>query len=537
VWLVVILASANVGAATPSPGTVIESVDHAVIQPEVPKVEPVTNGKKSNFTPPTYEKKIEVNRFDLSGNTLFDDELLLAQISAYTNTPITLAQIYEAADNIQSFYRSKGYLLTSVYVPAQKISSGTVRLEVIEGRLASIGTEGILDSYQSRFLVDQVDTLKLGDIITGPALEREMLLLNDLPGLSARAVILPGAAYGTSDIAIQAVEDRSSMTLRVNNHGRKSLGEGRLEAGWLYANPFSQGDQLNLSAILAEQSRMTFLRADYDALINNSGTRLGGGISSFNYKVDTNELGLNGTLKGDGVNLRLQLSHPWLRSKRNRLDVSTVIRSSETSEDGSLAVSKDSKSISVIDFKLNWQFTHNGGSSSVLATTLSTNFKGNADGSKTDAEKAKLTIDYSFSVPFAQRWFALAQISLVASADPLPDVERFRLGGPDSVRAYASAELAGDEGGLLRLDVGRRFDLFANTSMIVKLFGDTGKVKRTMPAAGEVAEQTLTGYGIGARVDIGRQHTIELEAVTPTTDLVSSDGRDSRVWLNYSARF
>jgi hemolysin activation/secretion protein len=521
----------------PTPGTIIDSVDKQVQQAPEAKDVPPASAQENNFTPPTYNKKIQVDKFVLTGNSLFSEEKLLEGIGQYINVPITLGEIYEAADSIQLFYRSQGYLLASVYVPAQKISSGTVRLEIIEGKLAGILVEGELESYDPKFIIEQFDSLQLGDVVTSNALEEEVLLLNDMPGLTGRAVILPGAEYGTSNVAIRAEEERTLTTVKLTNHGRKSTGEINLQVGLLYVNPFFQGDQINLSAVVSEESRIIFLRSDYDAPVNRSGTRVGIGISAFEYDVDTAEIGLAGTLEGDGINIRLLISHPLIRKQRNRLDISAAIRSNETSQDGSLAPSTASKSIEIFDLSIQWQPIHTGRSSSSLSATLSSNFESNPNGTKNDAEKAKLSLDYSYNQLFAENWFALFRVGVVASDDPLPDSERYRLGGPTSVRAFPSSELAGDEGEFFGLDVGRRFSLADDTNLLVKLFADTGRVKRIIPAAGELAEDRLTGYGLGFLLDINSDHIFELEFVKPTTNQVSSDRRDSRVWASYSAKF
>ena len=520
----------------PSPGSVITPIDKPVVQPSITREPSITSGDEEKFNPPAYSKKIQVDQFVLIGNSLFDDEILLGEIADYVDTAITLDQIYQAADRIQQFYRAQGYLLTSVYVPAQKISSGTVRLEIIEGRLEGLQLEGELKSYKSKFLLSQLDDLKLGEVITSPELEKEVLLLNDLPGLSARAVILPGSEYGTSTITIIADEDRSQSTIRLNNYGRVSLGEARIEAGWLYANPFFQGDQLNLSAIVSEDARLLFVRADYDALINKSGTRVGIGASAFDYEVDTEELNLGGLdISGDGANLRLLVSHPLLRKQRNRLDFIAVYRRDETNEDINQIIKTES--IKVLDLTLQWQPTHANGSVSSAFFTFSSNFENNSDGSKDDALKDKFTIDYSYHTLFAKTWFALLRANLVFASDPLPDVERYRLGGPNSVRAYPSAEAAGDEGELFSVDIGKRFRLSGTTLLIAKLFADTGKVTRFSRLNVGPSEEKLAGYGAGILVDFAGRHTIEFEVVTPTTDRVSSDGRDTRGWFNYAAHF
>ncbi len=530
------LVLAQSSATPPTPGSVISPIDTPVVQPAPIQPPSITRDEGNKLTPPSSDKRIPVNQFKLVGNSLFEDSVLLGIIGDYFGAPITIEEIYQAADDIQRFYRSRGYLLASVYVPAQKISSGTVRLEIIEGRLASVHIEDAIDSYTPRFLIDYFDTSNLGDVISRSLLDEKITKLNDLPGLTARAVILPGSEYGTSDIAIQAIEERSSLTLRINNYGRKSLGETRLEAGWLYVNPFSQGDQLNLSAIIAENSRMTFLRADYDALVSSSGTRAGVGISMFNYDVNTEEINLSGGLEGDGNNFRMFVSQPILRRQRNKLDISAIFRVNETSESGSLAISNETRSIDILDLSLNWQSSHDSGAFSSFTTTFSSNFKDNPDGTEIDALKSKLTFDYSLLKPFSQTWFAQLAVNLVASDDPLPDVERYRLGGPGNIRAYPSAELAGDKGGMFGVDLGRRFNISGSLDMVVKLFADSGKVKRIIPVAGEKSEESLSGYGAGILVNFGKRHSLEIDVAKTTSNLDSSDERDSRIWLNYSAR-
>ena len=520
--------------APPTPGSVIAPVDKPVVQPKSAPANPLQNIEDGGFKPPASNAKIEVKKFQLSGNSLFADDVLLAVVRDYMDTPITLEQLYQAADELQRFYRQQGYPLASVYVPAQKVSSGTVRLEIIEGRIAGIQIEGELDSYDPSFLLRHFGTDSLGEVISQAMLEEQILLLNELPGLTAKAVIVPGAEYGTSDIVIQVEEDRSAVVLRANNYGRESLGEARVEAGWLYANLFAQGDQLNLSAIVAEDSRMNFLRADYDTLLNSLGTRVGGSFSAFEYDVDTDALNLRGELDGDGTNLRFFVNHPLIRKQRNRLDFTVALRFNETSEEGDLAFTTDTTEVELLDLSLHWQPAHRNGSFSSLFATFTSNFQDNPDGLKDDAVKAKISMDYNFIMPFAGTWFWRLGADLVYSEEPLPDIERYRLGGPGNVRAYPATEVAGDRGARGSVDLGKRFSLSAKTSMIARLFVDAGQVERIIRFAGEDSTETLSGYGAGLLFDFGGRHSLDLEVATPTSDLKSSDGEDTRFWLNYT---
>jgi len=520
--------------STPTPGSVLAPIDKPVVPPKALPQNPLQQTDEEGFKPPASTTRIQVNQFQLVGNSLFGDDVLLPLLGKYTDTPITLEQLYQAADDLQRFYRQQGYVLASVYVPAQKVSSGTVRLEIIEGRIGGILIEGELDSYQSSFLLNYFGTDNLGDVVSQAMLEERILLLNDLPGLTAEAVIVPGSEYGTSEIVIQAEEDRSAVVLRANNYGRKSLGQARLEAGWLYANLFAQGDELNLSAIVSEHSRMKFFRVDYDALLNRAGTRAGGNFSTFDYDVDTDEIDLNGSLGGDGTNLRLFVTHPLIRRQNNRLDVTTALRYNESSENGNLSVSADNDKLTLLDLSINWQPTHANGSLSSLAAIITSNFKNNPDNDKNDAVKAKFTVDYSFIMPFARSWFWQLRGDAVYSDESLPDIERYRLGGPNNVRAYPESEIAGDRGYRGSFDLGKRFSLSGKTSMIARVFADAGEVDRIEPLAGEDSTETLAGYGAGLTLDFGGNHYLDFMVATPTSDLEASDGEDTRFWVNYT---
>lgn len=538
---VVQIAAAQSNAPPPSlpptPGAVIAPIDKPVIQPKSVTETTVKGLEDDGFKPPASNKKIQVDKFILSGNSLFDDSVLLGVIGKYVGTPITIEDLYEAADELQAFYRQQGYLLASVYVPAQKVSSGTVRLDIIEGRISGIQIEGELDSYRADFLIQQFGTSNLGEIVSRQMLEERILLLNDLPGLTAKTVIVPGDEYGTSDLIIQVEEDRSSAVLRVNNYGRKALGENRIEAGWLYANLFAQADQLNLSTIVAEDSRMYFFRIDYDVLLNSHGTRVGGSASAFDYDVDTDEINLRGDLDGDGNNIRVFITHPLMLQQRNRLDFTTALRFNESSEEGTLAISDNTTDVDLLDLSLHWQPTHGNGSFSSLAATFTTNFEDFTDPFENEAVKAKVILDYSLLMPFARTWFWRLGVRLGYSEDPLPDIERFRLGGPGNVRAYPATEIGGDRGQLYNFDLGKRVIISGKTNMIAKVFADYGEVVRVLPAAGQNLEEELAGYGAGLLFDFGGKHSLDLEVATPTSDLESSDDRDTRYWVNYTVQF
>jgi len=306
-------------AAPPSPGTVLAPINKPVFQPERSQKPVISNDEPAAPAIPQSTITVKVNAFTFKGNTTYSDEVLQEVVAKYEGRNLSIADIYHVADVVEIYYRYHGYLLSSVYVPAQRINSGSIILEIIEGRLGALKIDGELNSYSEAFLKEQASDLKPGEIIDDKTLETETLLLDDLPGLSARAVIAPGDEYGTSDVIFMTEEDRFSGVISANNYGRKSIGEKRVEAGLLIANPIFEGDQLNLSLIAAESSRMLYGRFDYDALVNTKGTRVGISYSAFDYDVDTVEAGLpaTATLEGSGETFSIRVSHPLQRTPKN----------------------------------------------------------------------------------------------------------------------------------------------------------------------------------------------------------------------------
>ncbi len=524
-------------AAPPSPGTVISPIDKPVFQPERKLKPEIKNKKPVTPVAPRSNIRVEVNKFRFKGNTTYSDQILEEVVANYEGKKLSIADIYHAADLVEIYYRYHGFLLTSVYVPAQQINSGSILLEVIEGRLGSIRIDGDLDSYTQPFLIRQVDELKPGEIIDDKTLEKETLLLDDLPGLTARAVISPGQEYGTSDVIFKTEEDRFSGVFSANNFGRKSIGEKRIEAGLLIANPIWQGDQLNLSLIAAEDSRMLYGRADYDALVNTQGTRLGFSYSAFNYDVDTSQLALpaGSTLDGSGETFVIRATHPLLRGIRNNLNLTVDVRRSETSEGGNISVRPDT-GINLLEIFVGWDHLYHDYARTQFTGGVITNFKKRSQLTDSSSQKFKLTLDLRHYQPFWEHWFVIAHLQGVYSPDPLVDVEKFRIGGQGSVRAFPSAEVAGDKGGAISLDIGKNFILSDKLVLSPRIFVDSGKVFRIQPV-GVSSSESLSGYGAGATLQIAGQHNIDLEVVEPISNRQSSDNRDTRLWLSYRGFF
>ena len=105
------------------------------------------------------------------------------------------------------------------------------------------------------------------------------------------------------------------------------------------------------------------------------------------------------------------------------------------------------------------------------------------------------------------------------------------------MRAFPSAELAGDEGIDGSIELRRPLAWIPGVPLQGRIFYDAGMVYRKQPSLGEHDMESLSGIGFGLTGRIARYYAFDVAVVQPTTAYHSSDGRDTRAWFSFSAAF
>jgi hemolysin activation/secretion protein len=300
--------------------------------------------------------------------------------------------------------------------------------------------------------------------------------------------------------------------------GATPLAQGRLEAdnfGGLYTGRYRLGGSLNLNSALGGGERFSGRlltsnggllsgRAGAQAPLGSDGLTVSGGLSRTTYELGDvfEELDIQG--RSDA--LELGLRYPLLRSSVSNVyvslnseqrDLRDEVRSTETVTD---------KSAKVLNLSLNGDWRDNlGGGGVTLASLTVTSGQLNidsADAAELDAAAARTAGSYSKWGWSLERQQAVARgATFSASArgqsasKNLDSSEKFSLGGPSGVRAYASGEASGDDGWLASLEL-----RYAITDWLrASVFHDTGKVTinaRPYQDAPNSARRSGTGLGL-----------------------------------------
>jgi hemolysin activation/secretion protein len=477
-------------------------------------------------------KRFQVHSFNFVGATAFSAMQLKRVVERFVDLELNLNELNQAADAVTEFYHDNGYTLERTTIPAQRIDDGVVTLVVIEGRLGSVLFSGN-KLYSHDLLQHRVDNLTHGKLLETRTLERNLLLLNDLPGLEARATLSPGAEFGTSDVLIKVEERRLGGSLTADNTGRVETGQARLVMNNELNNPLGIGDQLKLQLMETQQKLSRSGSISYSIPLGTDGLRLAIDYSDLKYDLAGTFAALG--IQGSARTTDLSLSWPLTRSRSNNEMLVMTARQTRLIQ-YTLGEETSNILVPMLDFSYLANWIGKDASVSNLLTKVSSNLTSNTDGTSKTAVLYKLEVDGNYLLPLNRYWDFYFRGDAAYSPYRLPDSEKYSVGGESSVRAYRTSELRGDTGWQSTFEFRRALNL-ARIPASAVLFGDIGSVTYKMPGFSN-AYNTISAWGCGLTLYPIRRTTVKFEfAMAGYGDYLAGDGITKRLWININTNF
>ena len=460
---------------------------------------------------------------------------------------VTLARLKQFTAEIRQLYQSRGYLLARASVPPQKLKpGGDVRVLVSEGLYGKIKVEDN-KHYTSRFVQNFFSKATRRGIVEETTLQRQLLLLNELPDITVRSLFLPGDAPGTSDVLLK-VHDRTQFHLGLdyNNYGSPLVGRNRAGVALWMGHLIESGDEFTFRYTDPFPSNSDpLIQTGYSAPLGSSGNRVAYGFSSAATTVSGDLAALN--IQGDAKIHSLSLQRPMERtlSRSSNLTTGLTFKDVQNFVLGNTRVSRDKLRELTASFDTNVV----AGKTRTLASLLFTQglgqlFGGHRNGDPessragTGDEFTKFNLEAYHIRDLGKGRFVLGRFSGQASLKPLTVSEQFALGGPDSVRGFLQSDFLGDDG--LTASVELRQLLFSSKNHKVNLQGvgfvDYGEASLIRPGNGERPARTFAGYGGGIRASFGRTTTLRLDLGLPVTDKNSIDTK-SVLYAQVASKF
>ena len=199
---------------------------------------------------PKSEPHFQVEKYLVSGNTVLLPAtlgLILTNVPAAFGTNVAIADIRAAQGELQMAYRERGFVTISVGLPPQKVTHGTVKFKVTEGRLAAINVKGN-EHYSTENVLRALPSLHTNMLLNSHVFQRELDLANANRDRQIYPVISPGLEPGTSELTLK-VKDRFPLHARVeiNNQATPGTPDSRVAFNAQYGNLWDLEHQVGMS--------------------------------------------------------------------------------------------------------------------------------------------------------------------------------------------------------------------------------------------------------------------------------------------------
>lgn len=548
--------AATAGGAQPRPAPAMVS-DADLTAFEIPRVPERPLGVDEG-------PRVHVKRFEVYGAAT-QPEVPAAEVDAVLATALAeqptegyaVNQLQRVADRVAERYRNHGLILVQAVIPAQDVVNGVVNILVLDGALAEVRFEG-QRMYAPRTLARPFKDL-LSRPVRNEQLETALLTLTGYPGLSAFGVFQAGKRIGTTDLVIKTQhEDRWALDTTLDNQGAQFSGEYRANLSLTLNNPLGQADQLRLFGLYAfdpsdGDSKGLYGGFDYRLPVFGPRHELQLGYSHNLFEVGKllRQLGIKGTTDIAQLSYNRTLSKTRLGDMTLQLGLT---RKDAQFEQQGTVTARDVLSVGNLGFQwsrigvrsrgitqVSANYSH--GFSDMFGSLVGYDEQPGVRASRLGAGGGfdKLTAQVQRFQRLAQNHALLLRLSGQYSDDLLVSLEQFSIGGPDTVRAYPSAEFLADTGGFASLEWivnapgfaarpafgGRTWGQIFQASLFVDYA--TGRLNETLP--GELARIDLSGWGVGLQLSVPNRFFVRLDVAQPISSAVPSNDRDPQYFF------
>ncbi|MDB5415934.1 MAG: Polypeptide-transport-associated domain protein ShlB-type [Rubritepida sp.] len=486
------------------------------------------------------------------GATAFNRDQLAAATGSLTGPAVPVSSVEEARAAIVSLYRERGYAF--VTADATVGADGMLRFQIAEGFVSEVRLDGDIGPAGTqvlRFLNRLVNVQPL-DVAT---LERQLLLAQDIPGLTVRTVLRPaGTAPGALSLVAQVSRQAITGYVTADNRGARFSGPQQGLAAVQFNSLTSLGERTELALFYASGSTQLFGQANWQAFIGGSGlqVRIYAGYGQTQPSGVLRNLGYEGLSTVAGASL----SYPVIRRRSQTLNVvgsfdiiDTEIRLDDTAGQ-SRRLSYDA--LRMLRIGGDWTvydllFGDNRPGTNFLTLRLSQGLSGagsqtSRTGSRGEFTKvnAEATRIQALFAPWAGALVSLqGTVAGQWTNDVLPLAEKFYLGGNRLGRGFYAGEVTGDRAiavsAELQLSTFHELSPFGVSLRLAPTYYAFYDEGWTFENQAVDPDRRLSSVGIGVRTQINGRFEAQVEGVRrltrqPSGASVPAQHEDALFW-------
>jgi hemolysin activation/secretion protein len=454
-----------------------------------------------------------IDRIELEPYRLLNKKTVEAAIAPYLHRCDSVADLLNLVRRLNNLYIEGSYITSMAYLKPQDISTGTLRISIIEGKIGRV--EGVGVNPKLVFSPIEGKALSLRDI------ESRLALLNGMRSLRATMKLLPGKEEGETDLRLigERIGAPWHGSFGFNNFGYRPTGRLQFSGSLGFDNLLGFNDVLDLHLNTTDRTRNSLNRGFTYRF------PVGKNLLSFSYTLYRYRQKVRGLItdyisEGRNKEWQLQIERELYHTLRSKGTLSFGL--SHARNDNFLAgihLSTSSSRLTVATLGYSQKFRGdmwNGYLTLSYHQGISL-FKTYAPAG-TKKNFSKLMVDAGYSGSFARQsdgFYLGAALTFHGqwAQMKIPGTELLSIGGPYSVRGFQEAgQLSGNTGGYLRSELSLNQPI-PHGYFSPYLGLDLGHVIPNRRSVGG----TIVGFSAGVRLSLGSLR-LDLYGALPLRD-------------------
>lgn len=494
------------------------------------------------------KQRLKLRSVTIHGTHLYPATSFSDLYKKLLGTTVSAADVMNIARQITQHYQDNGYVLALATV--KKPLRRDAIIQVSEGYVDNVQLEGGIPSGRTKQLIQAyVDKIKAANPLSVDVLERYLLLINDLPGVNARAVVRQGKVDHGSTMILSFEQKSIDALLSNDNRGSPFIGRWQhlLSAG--FNDVFDTSERTLIRLITASPNReLRYVDVTQEHTLSSEGTmlRIGG---SYVKTVPGEDLDDTAFLRGESATLSAMLMHPFVRAREQNLYGRVELDMRDSTNDRDFSVTQNADRVRSLRISGLYNVIDNTKAINSLDAQLSQGIAGLGATpehgllrSRRTGEQdyTKWNINLSRAQPITNYFSLFMSTSGQYAHDPLLISEQFFIGGTGYGRGYDPAELNGDHGISGKLELRYTENLQYPWLQRYQLYGfyDAGKVWRKAPLASETSNASLASAGLGIQATLTENVSGNLEAAVPLTkDVTNTGDTRERIYGGFTIRY
>lgn len=546
VLLIGLLHSSVALAQSNEPGQIQRRFEPGIEVPAEPRVQtpPVIQAKQKH----KYTQSFTLKSVDFQGVSVYSESELKALAAPYIGKKVTLNEMDALADELLKRYREDGYILVVARVQDKNPENGIVVVQVVEGYISNVVIDGNMKANKrGQALVKEMSQKITEDRpLKASTLERYLLLIDDLPGVTAKGIVRRGDGAGHAELLIVMDHKTYEGSLEINNRGTRFIAAEQAQATLAANSLLGIYDRTVVRAVTTTPTtELRFFDVQHEEQLTAEGTKAKFFASHTDVEPGDSVKALR--IEGDATTFDFQVESPVIRTRKENLTPRATLSYSDsevetlgttTSKDklrsvrvgGAYDIVDNIDGVNIFDAEVSQGVDAFGASDKGAGRSR---IDGESDYTKFNLDIIRLQpLPHSFSIYTA----FTGQYSL----DPLLAAEEFTLGSSSFGSAYDPSELTGDHGAALRVEL-----RWANQPGVAALdayqlygFYDIGSIWQKDPPTGVRSQESLASAGVGLRANLNPYLSASAEIAKPLTKPVTAEGNDdTRGFFSVIGRF